>query len=202
VRMGASSNFGNMLSMAVASLFLPFLPMLPTQILLNNLLYDVSEMGIPFDNVRPAAVAHPQVWDMRALIRFAAIMGPLSSAFDLLTFGGLLFLFNASPPTFRTVWFLESMATQILVIFIIRTNGRPWRDLPHKILAASSLGALLGAMVLPFTPLARWLGFQAPPLAMTAGVALLVAIYLVCAELVKQAAIKPSSRRARRRIQQ
>ena len=202
VRMGASSNFGNMLSMAVASLFLPFLPMLPTQILLNNLLYDVSEMGIPFDNVRPAAVAHPQVWDMRALIRSAAIMGPLSSAFDLLTFGGLLFLFNASPPTFRTVWFLESMATQILVIFIIRTNGRPWRDLPHKILAASSLGALLGAMVLPFTPLARWLGFQAPPLAMTAGVALLVAIYLVCAELVKQAAIKPSSRRARRRIQQ
>ena len=195
--MGASSNFGNMLSMAIASLFLPFLPLLPTQILLNNLLYDVSEMGIPFDTVRPEAVAHPQVWDMRALIRFAAIMGPLSSVFDLLTFGGLLFLFNASPPTFRTVWFMESMATQILVIFIIRTNGRPWNDLPHPILTASSLGALFGAMILPFTPIAEWLGFKAPPLAMTAGVALLVAVYLVCAELVKQAAIKLPSRRKR-----
>ena len=80
VRMGASSNFGNMLSMAVASLFLPFLPMLPTQILLNNLLYDFSEIGIPFDSVRPEATARPQVWDMRGLMRFAAIMGPLSSA--------------------------------------------------------------------------------------------------------------------------
>ncbi len=199
VRMGASSNFGNMLSMAIASLFLPFLPLLPTQILLNNLLYDVSEMGIPFDTVRPEAVAHPQIWDMRALIRFAAIMGPLSSVFDLLTFGGLLFLFNASPSTFRTVWFLESMATQILVIFIIRTNDRPWKDLPHPILTASSLGALLGAMILPFTPIAQWLGFQAPPIAMTAGVALLVAVYLICAELVKQAAIKPSLRLARHR---
>ena len=130
VRMGASSNFGNMLSMAVASLFLPFLPMLPTQILLNNLLYDFSEIGIPFDTVRPEATARPQVWDMRGLMRFAAIMGPLSSLFDLLTFGGLVFIFHASPTEFRTDWFLESMATQILVIFIIRTNGRPWKDLP------------------------------------------------------------------------
>lgn len=98
VRMGASSNFGNLLSMAAASLFLPFLPMLPTQILLNNLLYDVSEIGIPFDSVRSEAVARPQVWEMRALIRFAAIMGPLSSVFDLLTFGGLVFVFHAAPP--------------------------------------------------------------------------------------------------------
>jgi Mg2+-importing ATPase len=110
VRMGASSNFGNMLSMAGASLFLPFLPMLPTQILLNNLLYDVSEIGIPFDTVRPEALAQPQVWDMRRLVRFAAVMGPLSSAFDLLTFAGLLVLFHVSPPEFRTAWFLESMA--------------------------------------------------------------------------------------------
>ena len=90
VRMGASSNFGNMLSMAVASMALPFLPMLPTQILLNNLLYDLSEIGIPFDGVRPEAMSRPQVWDMRGIVRFAGVMGPLSSLFDLLTFGVLL----------------------------------------------------------------------------------------------------------------
>src|ERR1035437_2102691 len=111
VRMGASSNFGNMLSMAIASIVLPFLPMLPTQILLNNLLYDLSELGIPFDTVIPQATKWPQLWDMRRLIRFAAIMGPLSSLFDFLTFGALVFVFNASPEEFRTTWFLESMAT-------------------------------------------------------------------------------------------
>jgi P-type Mg2+ transporter len=187
VRMGASSNFGNMLSMAPASLFLPFLPMLPTQILLNNLLYDVSEIGIPFDSVRPEAVARPQVWDMRALIRFAAIMGPLSSVFDLLTFGGLIFLFHAAPPEFRTAWFLESMATQVLVIFIIRTNGRPWRDLPRPWLAVSSLGALAVAMILPFTPPGVWFGFVVPPWRITLGIGVIVAVYLICAELVKRA---------------
>ncbi|MDX5517980.1 cation transporting ATPase C-terminal domain-containing protein, partial [Stenotrophomonas sp. RG-453] len=119
VRMGASSNFGNMLSMAAASIALPFLPMLPTQILLNNLLYDLSELGIPFDRVSKQATAQPQVWSMSRLVRFAAIMGPLSSVFDIATFGALLYLFNASPEEFRTAWFVESMATQILVIFII-----------------------------------------------------------------------------------
>src|SRR6202049_2138496 len=153
--MGASSNFGNMLSMAVASIALPFLPMLPTQILLNNLLYDLSELGIPFDGVRPEATARPQVWDISGLIRFAAIMGPLSSLFDFLTFGALVFVFDASPAEFRTTWFLESMATQILVIFIIRTNGRPWEDRPQRALVVSSLVALAVAMVLPFTPACR-----------------------------------------------
>jgi Mg2+-importing ATPase len=185
VRMGASSNFGNMLSMAAASLFLPFLPMLPTQILLNNLLYDVSEIGIPFDGVRAQAVARPQVWDMRALIRFAAVMGPLSSAFDLLTFAGLSLVFHVAPAEFRTAWFLESMATQILVIFIIRTNGRPWADLPRPALAVSSLGALLVAMVLPFTLLGGWFGFVAPPLAVTASIAGITVAYLALAELLK-----------------
>ena len=201
VRMGASSNFGNMLSMAVASLFLPFLPMLPTQILLNNLLYDLSEIGIPFDSVRPEAVARPQVWDMRALVRFAAVMGPLSSLFDLLTFGGLIVLFHASPPEFRTAWFLESMATQILVIFIIRTNGRPWADLPQPVLAVTSLGALVVAMIVPFTPAGPLLGFHVPPLAMTGGILLIVTVYLICAELLKQTAIRiaPPRRRWRTR---
>jgi Mg2+-importing ATPase len=194
VRMGASSNFGNMLSMAAASLFLPFLPMLPFQILLNNLLYDVSEIGIPFDSVRPEAVARPQVWDMRALIRFAGVMGPLSSVFDLLTFGGLIALFHASPAEFQTSWFLESMATQILVIFIIRTNGRPWRNLPSPLLTASSLGALAVAMALPFTPAAAWFGFEAPPPALALVLAVVVAAYLICAEALKRVAVGQGAR--------
>jgi P-type Mg2+ transporter len=172
VRMGASSNFGNMLSMAVASIALPFLPMLPTQILLNNLLYDLSEIGIPFDSVRPEATARPQVWDIRGLIRFAAIMGPMSSLFDFLTFATLLLVFKAPPAEFQTAWFLESMVTQILVIFIIRTNGRPWRDFPNPALTASTLIALAGAMALPFTPAGRWFGFAAPPPLVLAGIGL------------------------------
>lgn len=190
VRMGASSNFGNMLSMAIASMVLPFLPMLPTQILLNNLLYDLSELGIPFDRVSRAATAQPQVWSMTRLARFAAIMGPLSSVFDFLTFGALIMLFHASPGEFRTAWFIESMATQILVIFVIRTNGRPWRNWPDPVLSASSLIALLVAMVVPFTPVGTWFGFVAPPPLMMAGIALLVVVYLACAELLKPFAIR------------
>ena len=190
VRMGASSNFGNMLSMAAASIALPFLPMLPTQILLNNLLYDLYELGIPFDRVAPEATSQPQVWSMSRLVRFAAIMGPLSSVFDVLTFVGLLVLFKASPEEFRTAWFVESMATQILVIFVIRTYGRPWRNWPDPVLAASSLIALVAAMVLPFTPVGSWFGFVTPPPLMMAGIAALVVIYLACAELLKPFAIR------------
>lgn len=190
VRMGASSNFGNMLSMAAASIALPFLPMLPTQILLNNLLYDLSELGIPFDRVSVQGTAQPQVWSMSRLVRFAAVMGPLSSVFDVLAFLALLFLFKVSPEEFRTAWFVESMATQILVIFIIRTNGRPWRNWPDPALAASSLTALLAAMVLPFTPLGAWFGFVAPPPVVVAAIALLVVVYLACAEVLKPFAIR------------
>jgi Mg2+-importing ATPase len=194
VRMGASSNFGNMLSMALASMALPFLPMLPTQILLNNLLYDLSELGIPFDRVGPQATARPQLWSMRSLIRFAAIMGPLSSVFDLLTFAALIYVFKASPDEFRTAWFLESMATQILVIFIIRTNGRPWSNRPHPVLTASSLIALAVALALPLTPLGGWFGFVTPPLSMLGAIGLLVVIYLACAELIKPFAVRTQNR--------
>lgn len=126
-----------------------------------------------------------------------ALMGPLSSIFDLLTFGGLIVLFHVSPPQFRTAWFLESMATQILVIFVIRTNGRPWRNLPRPILAATSLGALIIAMALPFTPVGGWFGFQPPPLLVTVSLGLVVIVYLACAELLKQTAIRQSGRLAR-----
>ena len=200
VRMGASSNVGNMLSMAVASIALPFLPMLPIQILLNNLLYDLSEIGIPFDGVRAQAIAQPQVWDMKRLVRFAAVMGPVSSLFDFATFGVLLFVFRAGPAEFQTAWFLESMATQILVIFVIRTNGRPWADRPRPWLAATSLAALVVAIVLPFTPVGTWFGFRAPPAAMLVSIAAIVVAYLVAAELLKSLALGPQRRPARRRL--
>jgi Mg2+-importing ATPase len=189
VRMGASSNFGNMLSMAAASLFLPFLPMLATQILLNNLLYDVSEIGIPFDNVRSADIAAPQRWRIQDIVRFAAVMGPLSSIFDFATFGALFLLFRTSPEVFRTGWFVESIATQTLVVFLIRTRGRPWRDAPNRVLTISTLTALAVALAIPFSPVGAWFGFVAPPAHVTLALVGIVAAYLVCAELFKPLAI-------------
>ena len=189
VRMGASSNFGNMLSMAAASLFLPFLPMLATQILLNNLLYDVSEIGIPFDNVRAAEIVGPQRWRLQDIVRFAAVMGPLSSAFDLATFAVLYLMFHASPEVFRTGWFVESIATQTLVVFLIRTRGRPWRDAPNRVLTISTLAALAIALAIPFSPLGAWFGFRAPPALVTLALAGIVAAYLTCAELFKPLAL-------------
>jgi Mg2+-importing ATPase len=190
VRMGASSNFGNMLSMAAASLFLPFLPMLATQILLNNLLYDISEVGIPFDRVRSADIAQPQRWRMAEIVRFAAVMGPLSSLFDLATFGVLWWHFHEAAAVFRTGWFLESIATQTLVIFLIRTPGRPWRDAPDRRLSISTLGALAVALAIPFSPLGALFGFQPPPAQVCLMLAGLVAVYLACAELIKPLAIR------------
>ncbi|MGZ6014026.1 MAG: cation transporting ATPase C-terminal domain-containing protein, partial [Caulobacteraceae bacterium] len=198
VRMGASSNFGNMLSMAAASLFLPFLPMLATQILLNNLLYDISEIGIPFDSVAAADIGIPQRWRQRDIVRFAAVMGPLSSVFDLATFGVLYLHFHSVAEVFHTGWFLESIATQTLVIFLIRTRGRPWKDLPNPWLAASTLGALAVALAIPFTPLGVLFGFRAPPWNVTLTLAGLVALYLIAAELVKPLAIRESAPRASR----
>ena len=188
VRMGASSNFGNMLSMAVASLFLPFLPMLATQILLNNLLYDVSEIGIPFDNVHTADIARPQRWRMHDVVRFAAVMGPLSSVFDVLTFAALYGWFATSPEVFRTGWFIESIATQTLVVFLIRTAGRPWRDTPNPVLTITTLGALLVALAIPFSPLGPWLGFEVPSARVLVSLAAIVVAYLVCAEAMKRLA--------------
>ena len=187
--MGASSNFGNMLSMAAASLFLPFLPMLATQILLNNLLYDVSEIGIPFDDVSAADIARPQRWRMHDIVRFAGVMGPLSSAFDLVTFGVLFLWFQTSPDVFRTGWFVESIATQTLVVFIIRTRGRPWRDLPNPILTITTLAALALALAIPFSPVGAWFGFQNLPPHLAIALGAIVAVYLVCAEVFKPLAV-------------
>jgi Mg2+-importing ATPase len=187
--MATSSNFGNMLSMAAATLFLPFLPMLPVQILLNNLLYDVSETAIPFDRVDETELRRPHVWDMREIRHFMLVLGPVSSLFDFLTFGVLLLL-GAGAALFQTGWFVESIATQVLVIFVIRTRHDPLKSRPHPLLVSSSLGVLAIALVLPFTPAGPLLGFVAPPPAFFAVLVLLVAVYLALVQLVKKRAFR------------
>ncbi|PSC06168.1 magnesium-translocating P-type ATPase [Alsobacter soli] len=190
VRMGASSNFGNMLSMALASLVLPFLPLAPLQILLNNLLYDVSEVGIPFDQADPESMARPRAWDMRQVLRFTLIMGPLSSVFDLATFALLRLAFDADVEVFRTAWFVESITTQILVIFLIRTARPFWSSRPHPALAATSLGALAAALLIALTPVGRLLGFAALPAPVLAAMAMVSLAYLVLAEKLKRVAMR------------
>lgn len=195
VRMGSSSNFGNMLSMAVASLFLPFLPLLATQILLNNLLYDLSEVGIPFDAVDPVELRRPQPWDMRSIVRYAGLMGLLSSLFDGLTFVVLLWGFHANAPAFRTAWFLESIATQILVVFLIRTRGLPWRNRPDRRLLLSALLALAVALAIPFSAIGRWFNFTAPDPAVLLAMGAITVAYLVAAEALKRVAVQGAAKR-------
>lgn len=190
IRMGTSSNFGNMLTMALASLVLPFLPLTAVQVLLNNLLYDLSQIGIPFDHADSADLARPHAWDMPALMRFTAIMGPLSSLFDIATFGLLLWLFQVDVTTFRAAWFIESMATQVLVVFVIRTARPAWLSRPHMALTMTALAGLGVAVVLPFLPWAGLLGFAPPSAPVIGTIALLVAAYLGSAELLKRYALR------------
>lgn len=186
VMMATSSNFGNMFSMAAATLMLPFLPMLPVQILLNNLLYDISEMPIPTDRVDEEALRRPPRWDMRFIRTFMLTMGPVSSIFDFATFWIMLTVFRADERLFHTGWFVESLVTQVLVIFVIRTRGHPLQSRPSVALAATSLTIAVVAAVLPFTPLAPWLGFARPPAALYAALALLAMLYLCAVEMVKR----------------
>jgi len=186
ILMGTSSNFGNMFSVAAASLFLPFLPMLPIQILLNNLLYDMSESTIPTDNVDPSYLNTPKKWDIGFIKKFIVIFGPLSSVFDFITFFILLFIFNADATLFQTAWFIESICTQTLVIFVIRTRVVPfYRSRPSRLLLASTLLIVAFACILPFTVIGSIFGFVHPPITFFVVLAGLVAGYLVIVELVK-----------------
>jgi P-type Mg2+ transporter len=185
VLMGSSSNFGNMFSMAGAALFLPFLPMLPTQILLNNLLYDVSEIAIPFDRVDPEATARPVKWDVTLIERFMLVFGPVSSVFDFLTFYALLRLFGAGEALFQTGWFIESITTQVLVVFAIRTRRLFFRSRPHRFLVGMALGTVAIAVVLPFVSIGRWFGFVAPPPLFFVYLIVATAAYLALVEISK-----------------
>jgi Mg2+-importing ATPase len=178
ILMGTSSNFGNMFSMAGAVLFLPFLPMLPTQILLNNILYDLSELPIPLDAVDEAETAAPRVLDMAAIRRFMFTIGPVSSLFDFITFAVMLKVFDASEALFQTGWFVESLCTQVLVIFVIRTRGNPLRSRPHPVLTVTSLLVVAVALILPWTPLGSLFGFTPLPPMFYVVLALMVTAYL------------------------
>jgi len=190
VRMGTSSNFGNMLSMALASVLVPFLPMTATQILLNNLLYDFSQTGLPLDEVDPDDLNVPRNWSIGAIERFTAFMGPLSSVFDLSTFALLLLVFHAGAAEFRTAWFVESMLTQLLVVFVIRTRARPWRSRPAGMLVTTALGALGIALLAALGPWAGIFGFTALPRPLLALMASLAVTYLAVAEWLKRFALR------------
>jgi Mg2+-importing ATPase len=186
IMMGTSSSFGNMFSMAAASLFLPFLPMLPAQILLNNVLYDLSEVAIPLDRVDAEEIRRPQAWDMTFIRNFMWAIGPVSSLFDFLTFYVLLAVLNANEVLFQTGWFIESLVTQVLVIFVIRTRRNPLSSRPHAALAATSLAVVIGALILPFTEVGRYFGFQPPPAEFWGILAGLVVAYLGIVETAKR----------------
>ena len=184
--MGTSSNFGNMFSMAAGTLFLPFLPMLPTQILLNNFLYDLAQTAIPTDNVDKAQLRRPRRWSVAAIRRFMLGVGPISSLYDFATFYVLLHWLHASEAAFHTGWFVESLATQTLVLFVIRTAGNPLRSRPSLPLAIGVLTALAIGMALPWTPLAPRLGMTPLPAAFFMFLLAATATYLLLVELVKR----------------
>lgn len=184
--MGTSSSFGNMLSMAGAAALLPFLPMLPKQILLNNLLYDLAQLTIPTDDVDASYVRKPRRWNIDVVKRFALFIGPVSSLFDFATFGVLLYVFHADARSFHTGWFVESLATQTLVIFVIRTMGNPLRSRPSRALAASALTVVTVGCVLPFTRLGTWLGFVALPASFFVFLVLAAVAYLALVQVVKR----------------
>ena len=199
VLMGTSSNFGNMFSAGASSFFLSFLPMLPTQILLNNLLYDISEMTIPTDRVDEEQLRRPAHWDTAYIRRFMLAFGPISSIFDFATFGILLWGFDAGATLFRTGWFVESLTTQSLAIFAIRTARVPFfRSRPSRPLLWSTLGVVAIAVVLPFTPLAHPLGFIRLPVGVLVAIAALVPAYLLLLEVGKLLFFRAESRRAHR----
>jgi Mg2+-importing ATPase len=186
VLMGTSSNFGNMFSAAAASAVLPFLPMLPSQILLNNLLYDTSQLAIPTDRVDPEQLHAPSHWNIAFIRRFMLTFGPISSLFDFLTFGLMLGVLHAGPPEFRTGWFVESLATQTLIIFAIRTRRIPFfRSRPGGVLTAATLSVIAVGVALTISPLASALGFAALPWQFFSALALFVLAYLVLVEITK-----------------
>ncbi len=186
VFMATSANFGNMFSMAGISLFLPFLPLLPSQILVMNLLTDFPEMTIATDRVDRELVNQPRRMDIRFIRNFMVVFGLLSSVFDYLTFGALLFLLHAQPEQFRTGWFLESVISASLVVLVVRTRQSIFHSKPGKYLLMATLAIVGITLTIPLTPLAGFLGFQPLPLNFVLVLMAIVALYITVAEGVKQ----------------
>jgi P-type Mg2+ transporter len=161
--------------------------MLPTQILLNNFLYDISQISIPSDNVDSALLHRPKRWQIAFIRQFMMIIGPISSIYDFLTFGVLLWVFHASTnaPLFHTGWFVESLATQTLVVFVIRTAGNPLRSRPSRRLFLSVFAVVIITVILPYTPPGSLLGFVPLPLSLLGAIAFLAGTYLLMVQVVK-----------------
>jgi len=191
IKMGSSSNFGNMFSMTGGSLFLPFLPMLPIQILLNNFLYDVSQIAIPTDQVDKEYILKPRPWNVKYIRNFMMIIGPISSIYDFLTYGVMLFIFHSSAELFHTGWFIESLCTQTLVIHVIRTGKIPFiESRPSRFLMLMSIAIVSIGIAIPFSPLAKPFGFVRPPPMYFVALFLMVSTYLFLVQVVKKWFIK------------
>lgn len=190
IHVSTSANFGNMLSMAIASLILPFLPLLPIQILLNNFLSDLPALAIASDHTDEAFLQKPRRWDMRYIKRFMVVFGLLSSIFDFLTFGIMLYLFHTPPGIFRTGWFIESLLTQILILQIIRTKLPFFKSRPSTYLAMASLFTFLAALILPFLPFSRTFGLEPVSLALLATILGIALLYALVSEFTKQWVMK------------
>lgn len=187
ILMGTSSNLGNMVSVTSASLILPFLPMLPVQILLNDLLYDFSELVIPGDNVDVEIISRPERWNISFIRKFTVVFGPISSLFDFLTFTIALLILKVPVPLFQTMWFIESMISQVVIIFSIRTHRVPFfHSIPSPLLLASSINVVIIAILLPLTPLRSIFGFVQPKLSTYIAVLCIVAMYVITVEMVKK----------------
>lgn len=188
ILMAGSANFGNICSMVLAGLFLPFLPLLPIQVLLTNLVFDVAQTGLPLDRVDEEAVAKPIHWDMKQITRFMLVLGPVSTVFDVLTFGVLLWVFHAEEALFRTGWFVESLLTQILVVFAVRTRRHLFASRPHPAVTGLALGTGALAVALPFLPgIGGWFDFVPLPASYYLYLLGVTGAFLVVTELVKRA---------------
>jgi Mg2+-importing ATPase len=198
VLMAGSANFGNICSMVLAGVFLPFLPLLPIQVLLTNLLYDVAQMGLPLDAVDDEAIRAPVHWDIRLVERFMLVMGPISTLFDLLTFFVLLTIFHAGVAFFRSGWFVESLVTQVLMIFTVRTRRALFASRPHGLVTGLAIGVSLLTLALPLTPLGALFRMTAPPVAFYGFLVLAVPAFLMTMEAAKRvffARVSPDRRR-------
>ncbi|WP_433801273.1 magnesium-translocating P-type ATPase [Actinomycetospora sp. CA-084318] len=196
VTITASSNFGNVLTLVVAAVLLPFLPLLPLQLVVQNLLYDAAQLALPWDRVDPEYTAQPRRWDTSELVRFMLTFGPLSSLFDLATFGVLWWGLDAgaAPGTFRAGWFVEGLLTQLAIVLVLRTRGAPWRRLPRRPVVLASVAAAATGLVLAFTPLAGPLLLQSPPPAYLLWLGVAIVGYAGLAQLLKSVHLRRRGR--------
>jgi Mg2+-importing ATPase len=190
IRMGTSSNFGNMFSVLGASAWLPFLPMQPVQLLVQNLLYDFSQIGIPFDGVDAEYLKKPRRWEVSAIARFMLYLGPVSSIFDYATFCLMWFVFGVRTPAtqslFQSAWFVEGLLSQTLIVHIIRTRRIPlFESRASAPLTLLTLAVMLAGLLIPFTAFGETLGLRPLPLTYFAWLLLILAAYVGLAQVVK-----------------